>query len=99
MKKALIALALGLTLLIGSAAPAQATPRYGQRWTTRNGYIVWNRNDWQGPVRARCSWTAGGYRWTTNWILSNGEYEWTTSDAGNWGDRRPRNLRCNYVRL
>ena len=98
MKK-LIVWAVLLTSLFVLAPPAQATPRYGYRYTASHGYIVWNRNDYRGPVRARCSWYTSGGRWTTNWILSNGEYEWTTSDAGNWGNRRPRNLDCNYVRL
>jgi hypothetical protein len=97
MKKVLVGLILALTL--GTAVPAQAVPRYGYRFTASHGYIVWNRNDYQGPVRARCHWNAGGSRWTTNWILSNGEFEWTTSDAGNWGNARPRNLACSYVRL
>jgi hypothetical protein len=98
MKKLLIGIVL-ITSLLVLAPPAQATPRYGYRYTAAHGYIVWNRNDYQGPVRARCSWYAQGTRWTTNWFLSSGEYKWTTSDAGNWGNRRPRNLRCNYVRL
>ena len=97
MKKTLAVLVIALTLGVG--LPAEATPRYGYRYTASHGYIVWNRNDYQGPVRARCSWYASGSRWTTNWLLSSGEYEWTTSDAGNWGNRRPRNLHCNYVRL
>lgn len=97
MKKLIVWGALIVSLFV-LAPPAQAVPRYGYRYTASHGYIVWNRNDYQGPVRARCHWNAGGY-WHTNWLLSNGEFEWTTSDAGNWGNVRPRNLTCTYIRL
>ena len=98
MRKFLIGIVL-ITSLFVLVPPAQAVPRYGQRYTAAHGYIVWNRNDYQGAIRARCSWYAGNRRWTTNWVLSSGEFEWTTSDAGNFGNNRPRNLDCNYIRL
>lgn len=97
MRRVLLIGALVLALLVAFVPSAQAAPRYGQRWTSRNGWIVYVRGDW-APSRVRCSWWAGG-RWTTNWYVPAYDYKWTTSDAGNYGNRRPQNLRCTYVRL
>jgi hypothetical protein len=98
MRKLILGIVL-ITSLLALAPPAQAMPTYGQRFTATHGYIVWAKNDRYFTIRTRCHWTAGGYRWTTNWVLYPGAFKWTTSDAGNWGDRRPRNLGCNYVRI
>jgi hypothetical protein len=75
-----------------------ATPMYGSRFTARHGWIVWADNGLRYPIRTRCHWTAGGYRWSTNWIIYPLGYKWTTSDAGSWGNRRPQGLSCSYVR-
>jgi len=98
MKKLIVGI-VTITSLLVLAPSAQAVPHYGYRYTVSHGYIVWNRNDYLGPVRAKCHWYAGGQGWHTNWVLSNGEFVWTTSDAGNWGNARPHNLDCNYIRL
>jgi hypothetical protein len=99
MRKLLATVVLALTLTLGFAAPAQAAPQYGYRFTARHGWIVWADNDRFFSIRTRCHWIAGGYRWTTNWVLAPGGFKWTTSDAGSWGDHRPRRLGCSFVRL
>jgi hypothetical protein len=98
MKKLLVTVALALTMALGSAAPAQAVPEYGRLYTDAHGWIVWANNDRYFPIRTRCHWTAGGYRWTTNWRIAPHGFKWTTSDAGSWGNRIPRNLSCSFVR-
>jgi hypothetical protein len=98
MKRIMLMVLVVVTLLVAvGSAPASAVPRYGSRHTANNGFIVWVRNDAQWS-RVRCTWFAGR-RWTLNWRLSPREYNWTTSDAGNWGDRRPQDLECTYRRI
>jgi hypothetical protein len=97
MRKFLIGIVL-ITSLLALAPSTQAAPRYGYRWTAAHGYIVEVRGDAR-PSRYRCTWTAGGDRWVFAHYLPAYGYQWTTSDAGNWGNARPRNLDCNYVRL
>jgi hypothetical protein len=99
MRRLMLVLAVAALLLVGLVPSASAAPAFGSRWTARHGWIVWADNDRAYPIRTRCSWFAGGSRWTTNWRLAAYVgYSWTTSDAGNWGNRRPRNLHCSYRR-
>jgi hypothetical protein len=77
---------------------ANAAPQYGYRFTLTHGYIVWVTNDRYFPIQSTCHWWAGGNRWHFSHLIPAGAYRWTTSDAGSWGDNRPRNLSCSYVR-
>jgi hypothetical protein len=101
-KQFLIGVLLGLLLVavlfIVRPGTAQAAPEYGYRWTSNHGWIVWADNDRYFPIRTRCHWYANGSRWTTNWYIRPFKTVWTTSDEGNWGNRRPQNLRCSFVR-
>ena len=98
MKRLLVSFAIIASLVFGQAGPAVAAPNYGYRFTARHGWIVWADNDRIFPIRTRCHWFAGSY-WHTRWLLMPNDYAWTTSDAGSWGDRRPRGLSCSYVRV
>lgn len=97
MRKLLL-LALVVTMMFTLAPTAQAVVRYDSRFTSRNGWIVIVQNDSRWS-RVRCHWSASGTYWHTNWLMRPFERNWTTSDAGNWGDRRPRNLDCTFVRV
>ena len=103
MKRLIIRAALAGTMLLSTlgvgaitASPAQARPHFGQRYTAANGYIVWVRGDY-AYSRVRCTWWAGR-EWHSNWLVRPRAYEWTTSDAGNWGNTRPQSLNCTYHR-
>lgn len=98
MKKLLLVVGLVAILLFGVIAPAQASPMYGQRWTARNGWIVWADNDRYFPIRTNCHWWTGGTRWHISWRINPGGYRWAYSDAGNYGNRKPYNLSCSYRR-
>lgn len=90
---------LVLSLTFGLApGVAQASPQYGYRWTARHGWIVWLDNDRYFAIRSTCHWYAGGTRWHFSHLIAPFAYRWTTSDAGSWGNNRPRNLSCSYVR-
>jgi hypothetical protein len=102
MKQFLIGILLGLLLVavlfIVRPGQAEASPQFGYRWTSNHGWIVWVDNDRYYSIRSTCSWWIGGNRWHFSHIVPAFGYRWTTSDAGSWGDRRPYNLRCSYVR-
>jgi len=89
----MISLVLWATLLVGVA---HATPTYGKYQTSDHGWIVWGKNDQSSDIRATCHWTASGTRWVWRVLIPAGRIRWTPSDAGNWGDRKPRNLTCSY---
>jgi hypothetical protein len=74
-----------------------AGPAFGSRWTYRHGWIVWADNDRPYTIHTRCRWYAGGNYWHTSWWIRPYHKVWTTSDAGSWGNSRPRNLRCSYT--
>jgi hypothetical protein len=99
MKRLIVATLMGVTLLTAIGTPAQAVPRYGSQHTGLHGWTVWASNNMSYPIRSRCTWDADGRSWVASWRLRawNG-YQWTTSDAGGWGDFRPQNLHCTYHR-
>ena len=81
MKRIIAAMAIVAALTLTMAPAAQAEPRFGQRHTGSNGWIVWVRGDFAWS-RSRCTWTAGNRSWHVNWLLRPHQYKWTTSDAG-----------------
>ena len=101
MKQILVGVLLGLLLVallvIVRPGQAEASPQYGYKWTSNHGWIVWVDNDRYFPIRTTCHWFANGIWHFTHRVPAFG-YRWTTSDAGSWGNRRPQNLRCSYVR-
>jgi hypothetical protein len=101
VKQFLVGVLLGLLLIallfVVHPGRADASPQYGSRWTASHGWIVWANNDRPFTIHTKCHWYAGGY-WHTSWYIHPYKTLWTTSDAGSWGNRRPQNLRCSYVR-
>jgi len=97
MRKFLIGIVV-LTSLFVLVPSAQAAPRYDYKWTAAHGYIVYVVGDAQ-PSRYRCTWRADGHSWVFAHYLPAFGRQWTTSDAGNYGNARPRNLDCTYVRV
>ena len=95
MKVAVAGTVLASTLgaFAASAPSAEARPRFGQRYTGANGYIVWVKGDY-AYSRVRCAWWAGR-NWSINYLLAPGQYKWTTSDAGNWGAHPPAEPRLH----
>jgi hypothetical protein len=99
MIKRFLACILTVLALMLVAQPAQAMPTYGSRYTARNGWIVWAKNDRPYYIKSTCRWSASGTAWVSHWRIRPHFTLWTTSDAGNWGDSKPQHLRCTYVRL
>lgn len=101
MRAFLVGVLLGLLLVavlfLVRPGGASASPQYGYRWTAAHGWVVWADNDRYYTIRTKCHWYAGGY-WHSSWYIRPFRTVWTTSDAGSWGNRKPQNLRCSYVR-
>jgi hypothetical protein len=98
MTRKLIVGLLAVVILMLGAPQASAMPTYGRDWTARNGWIVWAENDRGYWIKTTCHWWAGS-NWTWRIKLPPRDYQWTQSDAGSWGNRKPQNLRCSYTRL
>jgi hypothetical protein len=96
MKKLLAVAVVAVMLFI--ASPASAWPSYESDWNRRHGWIVKVHNDRNYWIRTRCRWWAGS-NWTWSVRLPPHYFKWTTSDAGGWGNRRPQNLHCSFVRI
>lgn len=95
MRKTLIATLLAGLLMFSAVTPAQATVRYGSRLTAAHGWIVEVKNNEPHRIRADCEWWAGHW-WHTRWWINAYRSKWTTSDGGDFGDVKPRHLRCHY---
>ena len=98
MKRIIAAVAIVAALTLTMAPAAEAAPRFGQRHTSSNGWIVWVRGAFAWS-RSRCTWTAGNRSWHVSWLLRPYQYKWTTCDAGNGGDYRPSQLNSTYHRV
>jgi hypothetical protein len=98
MKRFIIIGLVTTAVLMLRAPQASAYPAFGRDWNRRHGWIVWADNDRGYWIRTTCHWYAGRY-WTWRIKLPPHWYKWTTSDSGSWGNHKPVNLRCKYVRL
>jgi hypothetical protein len=98
MKRLIAVAAMTLAMwLPASLASANVNYTYDSRRTSRHGWIVEAHNySYYHAIRTSCHWYASGSYWHVSWRLLPRAYKWTTSDAGSWGNRAPRNLSCTY---